>query len=114
MTSPSVVKSISSSASVEQLNNKIDEVYQTSHHRLKPENAEADLLPSDDYKEFLELAVMILGRTPERKKGWSYTILRPGAGSHARCQKPSTLWSSRYSSISSLKPLGRRRENWKR
>ena len=50
--------------------------------RLKPE--QAHLLPRDDYREFLELALLILGGTPERKKGWSYTIQRPGADSHAR------------------------------
>ena len=51
-------------------------------HRLMPENA--DFLPRDDYREFLELAQLILGGTPERKKGWSYTIQRPGADHHAR------------------------------
>ena len=52
------------------------------NHRLEPENA--DLLPRDDYKEFLELALLILGETPERKKCWTYSIQRPGADSHAR------------------------------
>ena len=40
------------------------------NHLLEPENA--DLLPRDNYKEFLELALLILGETPERKKCWSF------------------------------------------
>ena len=40
--------------------------------------------PTDDYKEFLELGLLILGGTPEWKKGWSHSIQRPGADSHAR------------------------------
>ena len=40
--------------------------------------------PTDDYKEFLELGLLILGGTPERKKGWSHSIQRPGADSHVR------------------------------
>ena len=50
-------------------------------HRLKPE--QASLLPRDDYREFLELALLILGGTPERKHG-VYKIHRPGADHHAR------------------------------
>ena len=50
-------------------------------HRLKPE--QASLLPRDDYREFLELALLILWGTPERKHG-VYKIHRPGADSHAR------------------------------
>ena len=45
------------------------------NQRLKHENA--DLLPRDDYKEFLELAKQILGETPERQRGYIYTIQRP-------------------------------------
>ena len=61
------------------------------NQRLKHENA--DLLPRDDYKEFLELAKQILGETPERQRGYIYTIQRPRADIHARwmskSQKPS-------------------------
>ena len=37
-----------------------------------------------DYKEFLELAKLILGETVERKKGYVFQIQRPGADHHAR------------------------------
>ena len=50
-------------------------------HCLKPE--QGSLLPRDDYREFLVLALLILGGTPERKHG-VYKIHRPGADSHAR------------------------------
>jgi hypothetical protein len=41
-------------------------------------------LPRCDYKEFLELAKLILGETTTRKKGYSYHLQRPGADHHAR------------------------------
>ena len=41
-------------------------------------------LPQCDYKEFLELAKLILGESIERKKGYTFTIQRPGADHHAR------------------------------
>ena len=41
-------------------------------------------LPRGDYKELLELVKLILGGDIERKKGYSYTIQRPGADHHAR------------------------------
>ena len=40
-------------------------------------------LPRGDYKELLELVKVILGGDIERKKGYSYTIQRPGADHHA-------------------------------
>ena len=50
--------------------------------RLHPDNLE--FLPRDDYKEFLELALLYLGGSIERKKGWEYHLQRPGADHHAR------------------------------
>jgi hypothetical protein len=41
-------------------------------------------LPRCDYKEFLELAKLILGETITRKKGYSYHLQRPGADHHTR------------------------------
>ena len=41
-------------------------------------------LPRCDYKEFLELAKVILGESIERKKGYVYALQRPGADHHAR------------------------------
>ena len=41
-------------------------------------------LPRCDYKEFLELAKLILGETVQRKKGYIYKLQRPGADHHAR------------------------------
>ena len=52
------------------------------NHQLMPENLL--FLPRSDYKEFLELAKLILGGTLQRKNGYTYTIQRPGADSHAR------------------------------
>ena len=43
-----------------------------------------DHLPRGDYKELLELVKLILGGEIERKKGYHYTIQRPGADHHAR------------------------------
>ena len=45
---------------------------------------ELDNQPRGDYKEFLELAKLILGETVERKKGYVFQIQRPGADHHAR------------------------------
>ena len=50
--------------------------------RLEPQNVH--LLPRGDYKEFLELAKIILGGDIKRKKGFTYQIQQPGADSHAR------------------------------
>ena len=41
-------------------------------------------LPRCDYKEFLELAKLLLGGSLERKNGYTYTVQRPGADHHAR------------------------------
>ena len=41
-------------------------------------------LPRCDYKEFLELAKIFLGETIGRKKGYTYSLQRPGADHHAR------------------------------
>ena len=49
---------------------------------LEPDSSH--LIPKDDYKEFLELAKMILGGEVERKRGYEYHIQRPGADHHAR------------------------------
>ena len=49
---------------------------------LEPENVQN--LPRCDYKEFLELAKIILGEDITRKKGYVYQIQRPGADHHAR------------------------------
>ena len=40
--------------------------------------------PRGDYKEFLELAKVILGESVERKNGYEFQIQRPGADHHAR------------------------------
>ena len=37
-----------------------------------------------DYKEYLELALLLLGGFIDRKKGYTYQIQRPGADHHAR------------------------------
>ena len=50
--------------------------------RLEPDNVA--FLPRCDYKEFLELAKLLLGGSLERKKGYTYTVQRPGADHHAR------------------------------
>ena len=49
---------------------------------LEPDNLEK--LPRGDYKEFLELAKIFLGGSIERKKGYTYSLQRPGADHHAR------------------------------
>ena len=51
-------------------------------HQLMPENLE--FLLRGDYREFLELAKLILGGTLQRKNRYTYTIQRPGANSRAR------------------------------
>ena len=50
--------------------------------KLEPENLK--LLPRCDYKEYLELALLFLGGSIDRKKGYTYQIQRPGADHHAR------------------------------
>ena len=40
--------------------------------------------PRGDYKEFLELAKVILGESVGRKNGYEFQIQRPGADHHAR------------------------------
>ena len=50
--------------------------------KLHPDNLEH--LPRCDYKEYLELALLFLGGTIDRKKGYTYQIQRPGADHHAR------------------------------
>ena len=76
------------------------------HHRLKPENA--DLLPWDYYKEFFELALLILGGTQNaRRDGATPFRNKEQTVTPDGCQKP------RYSSTSFLTFLGTRRENWK-
>ena len=52
------------------------------NHLLEADNLKN--LPRCDYKEFLELAKLILGESIERKKGYTFTIQRPGADHHAR------------------------------
>ena len=49
---------------------------------MEPENLK--LLPRCDYKEYLELALLFLGGSIDRKKGYIYQIQRPGADHHAR------------------------------
>ena len=51
-------------------------------HQLMSENLE--FLPRGDYKEFLELAKLILGGTLQRKNGYTYTIQRPGVYCHVQ------------------------------
>ena len=43
---------------------------------------DTDNLPRCDYKEYLELAKLILGGNITRKKGFSYKLSRPGADHH--------------------------------
>ena len=43
-----------------------------------------DNLPRCDYKEYLELASLILGESITRKKGFTFQLSRPGADHHAR------------------------------
>ena len=57
--------------------------------RLEPQNVH--LLPRGDYKEFLELAKIILGGDIKRKKGFTYHIQQPGADSHARWMSKAIL-----------------------
>ena len=49
---------------------------------LKPQNNH--LTPRDDYREFLELAKLVLGGSVQRKRGHVYRTQRPGADHHAR------------------------------
>ena len=49
---------------------------------LEPSNSH--LIPRGDYKELLELSVLVLGGTIKRKRGYIYQIQRPGADHHAR------------------------------
>ena len=60
---------------------EVPEVLSFINNCLQPENS--TLLPRDDYREFLELAKMILGAYVERKRG-TYSLHRPGADHHAR------------------------------
>ena len=50
--------------------------------RLEPQHVKD--LARGDYKEYLELAKIILGGSIDRKKGYTYHIQRPGADHHAR------------------------------
>ena len=50
--------------------------------RLEPQHVKN--LARGDYKEYLELAKIILGGSIDRKKGYTYHIQRPGADHHAR------------------------------
>ena len=59
-----------------------DELLTFINTLLEPDNLEK--LPRCDYKEFLELAKIFLGENIERKKGYTYSLQRPGADHHAR------------------------------
>ena len=59
-----------------------DELLSYINNLLEADNVKN--LPRCDYKEFLELAKLILGESIERKKGYTFTIQRPGADHHAR------------------------------
>ena len=49
---------------------------------LGPDNSH--IIPRGDYKEFLELSKILLGSDIQRKRGYKYSIQRPGADHHAR------------------------------
>ena len=59
-----------------------DEILSFIYKLLEPEDVKK--LSRCDYREFLELAKVILGEIVERKNGYTYTIQRPGADHHAR------------------------------
>ena len=60
----------------------VDSLLSYINDKLEPENLK--LLPRCDYKEYLELALLFLGGSIDRKKGYTYQIQRPGADHHAR------------------------------
>ena len=49
---------------------------------LEPSNSH--LIPRGDYRELLELSILVLGGTIKRKRGYIFQIQRPGADHHAR------------------------------
>ena len=63
-------------------NGEVDRLQSYIKNKLEPENLK--LLPRCDYKEYLELALLFLGGSIDRKKGYTYQIQRPGADYHAR------------------------------
>ena len=60
----------------------VDSLLSYINDKLEPKNLK--LLPRCDYKEYLELALLFLGGSIDRKKGYTYQIQRPGADHHAR------------------------------
>ena len=60
----------------------VDSLLSYINDKLEPENLK--LLLRCDYKEYLELALLFLGGSIDRKKGYTYQIQRPGADHHAR------------------------------
>ena len=60
---------------------EVPDVFSFINRCLQPDNS--TLLHRDDYREFLELAKMILGVDFQRKRG-TYSLHRPGADHHAR------------------------------
>ena len=66
-----------------------DELLAFINTLLEPENLEK--LPRCDYKEFLELAKIFLGENIGRKKGYTYSLQRPGADHHARWMSKSLV-----------------------
>ena len=79
------------------LQSAVPELLSFIEHRLLPENEH--LIHRCDYKEFLELSKLYLGRTVERKKNWTYQLSRPGADHHAR-------WMSKAIYILKLSLIG--------
>ena len=60
----------------------VDPIFSFLYERLLPENAEH--LTRRNYKELLEVAKVCLGGTVTRKRGYTFTLSRPGADSNAR------------------------------
>ena len=59
----------------------VDPILSFLYERLLPENAEH--LTRRNYKELLEVAKVCLGGTVTRKRGYTFTLARPGADSNA-------------------------------
>ena len=63
----------------------LDDIHLPNIPAINTKVQDADHLPRRDYKEYLEIAKLILGDNITRKKGFIFHLSRPGADHHARC-----------------------------
>ena len=68
------------------------------------ESDNAKNLPRCDYKEFLQLARIILGQRVERKKGYNYILQIPGTDHHG-CWMSKSIYIMKMSLLRLLHQL---------